>query len=230
MAAQALAGSNRDVVANRRAIRMANMSAADVLKAELSGLSPVKLDLSLPPKPVTFPIPNSQVHTSVPQSSFDTSELSFDSSNEVPGLGNRTAVAEFTSNSQTSEPMKVDDDIDADAEGEIDPDAFPANDGDGADESLTSVKRKHDNVEDEPDESLDDEDDAPADAGPLALKVNADGTVEQEDTVKCVIPLLDLIFFTNTAYGNRLWEPGYKERYYRQKFGIESSDTEFRKK
>ena len=41
-AIQAWGGSNRDVVANRRAIRMANMSAAEVLKAELAGLSPVK--------------------------------------------------------------------------------------------------------------------------------------------------------------------------------------------
>src|SRR5262249_54067256 len=48
-AALALAGTNRDVVANRRAIRMANMSAAEMLKAEMGG---VKSDLSLPPKPV----------------------------------------------------------------------------------------------------------------------------------------------------------------------------------
>jgi 5'-3' exonuclease len=42
------------------------------------------------------------------------------------------------------------------------------------------------------------------------LKVNADGTVVQEDKVQ-------------------LWEPGYRERYYRQKFGVEPSDAEFRK-
>ena len=28
----------------------------------------------------------------------------------------------------------------------------------------------------------------------------------------------------------RLWEPGYKERYYRHKFGVELSDSEFRKR
>lgn len=38
----ALAGSNRDVVANRAAIRMANMNAAEMLKAEMAGLMPVK--------------------------------------------------------------------------------------------------------------------------------------------------------------------------------------------
>ena len=50
-AAQALGGSNRDVVANRRAIRLANMSAAEVLKAELAGLSPVK-PLAKPPSKI----------------------------------------------------------------------------------------------------------------------------------------------------------------------------------
>jgi 5'-3' exoribonuclease 2 len=27
---------------------------------------------------------------------------------------------------------------------------------------------------------------------------------------------------------HRLWEPGYKERYYKQKFGVEVSDMEFK--
>jgi Xrn1 helical domain len=29
---------------------------------------------------------------------------------------------------------------------------------------------------------------------------------------------------------SRLWEPGYRERYYRQKFGVEHTDQEFKKK
>ena len=28
---------------------------------------------------------------------------------------------------------------------------------------------------------------------------------------------------------DRLWEPGYRDRYYRQKFGVEPSDEEFKK-
>ena len=28
----------------------------------------------------------------------------------------------------------------------------------------------------------------------------------------------------------RLWEPGYRERYYQQKFGVENTDQEFKKK
>jgi 5'-3' exoribonuclease 2 len=41
-------------------------------------------------------------------------------------------------------------------------------------------------------------------------KLNADGTVDVEDTVK-------------------LWEPGYRERYYQQKFGVGLEDVEYRR-
>jgi len=48
-----------------------------------------------------------------------------------------------------------------------------------------------------------------SDAIKTGRKINADGTVEYEDTVK-------------------LWEPGYRQRYYRQKFGIELEEVETR--
>jgi 5'-3' exoribonuclease 2 len=53
-------------------------------------------------------------------------------------------------------------------------------------EDAHGVKRKFDETEEDvADSNSADEDAAPATA--LALKVNPDGTVEQEDTVKCVI-------------------------------------------
>ncbi|KXN87938.1 5'-3' exoribonuclease 2 [Leucoagaricus sp. SymC.cos] len=153
VAAQALAGSNRDVVANRRAIRMANMSAAEVLKAELAGLQPVKLGTSsLPAKPVT----TTQLAAQLPAKPGTS-----------PSFDNPT-------------------------------NAFVINGAPAIEEDVTVVEEN-------------DDDDAPPDVDPLAYKVNADGTVTQEDTVK-------------------LWEPGYRERYYKQKFGVESNDTEFKNK
>lgn len=71
-AAQALGGSNRDVVANRAAIRLANMSAAEVLKAELAGLVPVK--------------PSASSAAKVQAPDFDVSDSASDF--DVPGLGN----------------------------------------------------------------------------------------------------------------------------------------------
>lgn len=50
-----LGGSNHDVVANRKAIRMANMSAAEALKAEMAGLKTLGRNAEQPaaPPPVT---------------------------------------------------------------------------------------------------------------------------------------------------------------------------------
>ncbi|RXK38969.1 5'-3' exoribonuclease 2 [Tremella mesenterica] len=80
---------------------------------------------------------------------------------------------------------------------------------------LRKRKRDEAGLDEEEDDDDDDELEAPPnpeDDQPVPkkkLKVNTDGTVDgYVDDV-------------------RLWEPGYRERYYRQKFGVELSDTEF---
>jgi 5'-3' exoribonuclease 2 len=216
VAVQALAGSNRDVVANRRAIRMANMSAAEMLKAELSGLAPVKPDLSLPPKPM--PISDPMTGRA---SLLEASQMSVDShivSSKVPGLQARSP----SQGPKTDTPAE-----DADVGGEPDSDAH-TNGNDPVSQILAGVKRKFDETGDDlVDSAGEDDDDTPVNSS-LAMKVNSDGTVEQEDTVKYVIHAKLIEIILNVT--SRLWEPGYKERYYRQKFGIELSDSEFRKK
>lgn len=81
-------------------------------------------------------------------------------------------------------------------------------------EETRGTKRKADDDEDGSgsETGKDDEEGAPNPGDEVVpkkkLHVNPDGTVEYEDTV-------------------RLWEPGYRERYYRQKFGVELSDKKF---
>ncbi|KAI0688565.1 XRN 5'-3' exonuclease N-terminus-domain-containing protein [Cytidiella melzeri] len=210
LAAQALAGSNHDVVANRRAIRLANMSAAEVLKAELAGLAPVKKSASSCTSTPTPAIPaqNLEQTNIVPAPAVEPPTNVDDP--DISGLGNTMNVdaqaqrlpiktAEKSTLVDSSETLAV----------QLSP---------------QGVKRKHEEVTQEDaaidvedtielQADIDDDDDAPADANKAvsyALKVNADGTVDQEDTVK-------------------FWEPGYRDRYYSQKFGIGPADHEFRK-
>jgi 5'-3' exoribonuclease 2 len=83
--------------------------------------------------------------------------------------------------------MKVSPDVDAD--GEPDSDALQSNAGMGEVEQTPGIKRKFEEgpgIADADDEVIVDEDDDAAVNGPLALKVNPDGTVDQADTVQSV--------------------------------------------
>lgn len=174
LAAQALAGSNRDVVANRRAIRMANMSAAEVLKAELAGLQPLKPSASslastptpAVPAPAPAPQPEPIAKPEAVATNGDASVAMEEDDNEVPGLGGAIPVVADT-----------------------------IMDTNGSEGSPHGVKRTHDVVEAEdaeiePDAALPAEDDDEADpdaSASYAFKVNPDGTVVQEDNVRCVL-------------------------------------------
>jgi 5'-3' exoribonuclease 2 len=191
-AAQALAGSNRDVVANRRAIRMANMSAAEVLKAELSGLSPVKAPTtSKPPRAPTPPQPMD----------LNLSDAQDDASMSIPGLGSHSrtngaaaALHPFPPPMVPSLRSETPGESDADADGDPDPDTkMDSVEPEGSKEVDSNVhagvKRTFeegpgsDDVVNDAVIVEEEDDDAPPSMN-MALKVNADGTVEQEDTVK----------------------------------------------
>jgi 5'-3' exoribonuclease 2 len=169
-AAWALGGSNRDVVANRAAIRMANLSAAETLKAELASLMPVK-SRAQPPKSIVAPPPPPAAPVDFKVGPVTAVEVDV----KVPGLG--------TSDPETLLPNHHADDMGVDAvemssvstATEVAP--------------VAGVKRPFDAVTDATmDEDYVGGEDVDAETASaqrsLAYKVNTDGTVEQEDTVR----------------------------------------------
>ena len=200
-AAMALAGSNRDVVANRAAIRLANMSAAEILKAEMASLVPVKktsraASMATATTAATPPVSSTSPPAAQPPSGPIAPPVT-SADIDIPGLGGLPSVASSTI-SETS--MSVD--VPAAAEPAVGDAVSPAGNGAPAgaeDDSVMSepdgsgphgVKRSIEEVETEdaadPDSLDDEEETAPEGDKTLALKVNPDGTVEQEDFVKCV--------------------------------------------
>jgi 5'-3' exoribonuclease 2 len=192
-------GDKGQVIDNQRAIRMANLSAAERLKAEMAGAKAQAARPSGPVKQEAGSSTNGDAAAGVPA--------------EEEGKPKPDA-AESSATAATDDAaiFKMDEETaDATADGEAAP--------------VRSRKRAHDAVAgaitDDGDEKSTDEDndgDAKDDteavdpivATNFERKVNADGTVEYEDTVK-------------------LWEPGYRERYYRQKFGVGLDDADFRR-
>ncbi|KAG0223511.1 5'-3' exoribonuclease 2 [Actinomortierella wolfii] len=118
--------------------------------------------------------------------------------------------------------VNTDADVEADVEvdrGEIEITAAAVNEPDAEDVSMkNSLKRTidevEDAVEDEEEDELDEEDedtDAVATPTPTPVIKKVADDEEPEDNI-------------------RLWEPDYKERYYRNKFHLELSDSEARRK
>lgn len=171
-AAWALGGSNRDVVANRAAIRMANLSAAETLKAELASLMPVKSRAQ--PKPILAPPPPPPQAAPVELTAVPTSAADMDI--EVPGFGTSDPEA-LLANAHADATSVDETETTASTTNEIAP--------------VAGVKRPFESLEDTPadDDDVGENDvEAESESTPRALdyKVNSDGTVEQPDTVRYV--------------------------------------------
>ncbi|WVF65523.1 hypothetical protein IAT40_000251 [Kwoniella sp. CBS 6097] len=214
MAAMGSSVSNSDIVKNRRAIRMANMSAAQALKAELDG-----------------GIPDAEIEKE--ENDLVTVERTEDEEKEQLTKHEAREILE-----EQGEDEGVDEEIvppaihsdEDEGEAAVGEETIEQDEGMEGTESQTpsrpasrqTKKRKRNGNADEEEaeedgsesSSSDDDDDAPPNPEadqPIPkkkLKVNPDGTVEgYVDDVQ-------------------LWEPGYRERYYEKKFGVSLSDIE----
>jgi 5'-3' exoribonuclease 2 len=187
---KALGGSNNDLVANRRAIRMANMSAAEMLKAELAGVAGEKVDDD------TTIEEAKEMHEEKEEEAAEKGEKGPEEKQEDSVM----ADGEI--------PIAKEADITVDPDQSASDAAFdaafpPPAKSDVSETPSRGTKRKADEDDDDEDESKlgpgDDGEEAPDKAEltsiphmdqpvekPTGRVVNADGTVEYEDTVKYV--------------------------------------------
>ena len=202
----AMQGSNVEAVNNRKAVRQANMSAAEKLKAELEGTlddSPVEAE-------ETVTVERTEDEEKEEMKAEDAKEV-LEGQGEGEGVNEEMVAPQAIANGEdgTTEVDRPGDEPEPEA---MDEDEPQKDDSSPLSRSRSSRKRKAQEVEQEDDRS---DIEAPPDEeanqaiSKKKLKVNPDGTVEgYEDDV-------------------RLWEPGYRERYYEKKFGVPLTDTEF---
>lgn len=233
--AQALAalesGKNEDIIANQRAIRMANLSAAEKLKAELKGKATRDAAAKgIPAETETEKEVEKVGEGSMPAKSNGDGTVMDKGEDDVgPSATAQNGDVETTAEQDDAEtmvnnPTTVDPDGNvivpsSTAEGPEQPHAANGHGSHSAPQSVGSdqqglrgQKRSIDDVETQ---EIGLEGDAQEVTDPITTtnkerKLNPDGSVEYEDTVK-------------------LWEPGYRERYYQQKFGVGLDDVEFRR-
>lgn len=192
-----------DVVKHRAQIRMANINAAEEMRAELQGKKTSKR--SSEESESARKRTKAEPDTSAESTLFKLDEeLPKDSA--VPQHERAKTLASATEGGKPVPESRPSQTVKADVQKEETSTPAKAS----ADQAATpKAEDSNDMVKEEEEDTFEDDDDAPPDVK-LERKVNADGTVDYEDTVK-------------------LWEPGYRERYYRQKFGVELSDTKFRR-
>lgn len=165
-------GKNEDIIANQRAIRLANLSAAERLKAELKGKAAQETTKT---EEAGSQKEENEIETKAPDTSDKAEQATDKDEKEVE------IKAENDADSTHRGQKRTIDDVE-----EVQESAVVGDDAD-------------------PQEAVD-----PVTSTNTERKVNPDGTVEYEDTVK-------------------LWEPGYRERYYQQKFGPEADNEDFRR-
>lgn len=142
---------------------------------------------------------------------------------EIPGLFGANHLVEPATPTPAPKAEEANDSIVVDEEDVVVKDS---------DESPHGVKRKVEEAELENNEAVEGEsgEGKKGEEVNRAYKVFGDGSVEQEDTVKYVDVFLPSVVLYPTLVIVRLWEPGYKDRYYKQKFGAGPEDKEIRRR